>query len=395
MVMRPEPWGEALDALERRRRHAGRPDPGGTAVHPGGRPRPRDANAAGLRLRPLRGHRPAGRRPRPRPDRGARALARATTSSTAARSPRWPVIEAVVRLLPGFMGNAESLAEESHEDGLLEYPVYTKPAILARPRRARRCCSAATTPRSPPGATSRRYAGRRRCDPTWSTPAVVADDEELRPATPADAGELLTLQRACWVQEQQANPDVEIPALHESLDDVRAWLGEWTVLVLRRAGRWSAPPGHGRARDGRWDIGRLMVAPDLQGRGSRPPAARAQSRRPRRRGDGVRAVHRRPQRPATCGCTSKAGYRLRRDRPRRRPGAVPCWPSSGLIDRRRARISGRGARALADSPLGPVGRRVASAHVSAGVPRRAPATGGADAAGHRLDRPHRTTHIRG
>jgi tRNA (guanine37-N1)-methyltransferase len=39
------------------------------------------------------------------------------------------IIEAVVRLVPGFMGNPESLAEESHgEDGLLEYPVYTKPA---------------------------------------------------------------------------------------------------------------------------------------------------------------------------------------------------------------------------------------------------------------------------
>jgi tRNA (guanine37-N1)-methyltransferase len=34
----------------------------------------------------------------------------------------------VARLLPGVIGNAESLAEESHEDGLLEYPVYTKPA---------------------------------------------------------------------------------------------------------------------------------------------------------------------------------------------------------------------------------------------------------------------------
>jgi tRNA (guanine37-N1)-methyltransferase len=39
------------------------------------------------------------------------------------------VIEAVVRLIPGFMGNPASLVEESHgEDGLLEYPVYTKPA---------------------------------------------------------------------------------------------------------------------------------------------------------------------------------------------------------------------------------------------------------------------------
>lgn len=38
------------------------------------------------------------------------------------------MIEAITRLIPGVVGNAESLAEESHSDGLLEYPVYTKPA---------------------------------------------------------------------------------------------------------------------------------------------------------------------------------------------------------------------------------------------------------------------------
>jgi tRNA (guanine37-N1)-methyltransferase len=37
------------------------------------------------------------------------------------------IIEAVVRLLPGFVGNPESLLDESHTSGLLEYPVYTKP----------------------------------------------------------------------------------------------------------------------------------------------------------------------------------------------------------------------------------------------------------------------------
>ena len=37
------------------------------------------------------------------------------------------IIEAVARLLPGVIGNAESLVEESHADGLLEYHVYTKP----------------------------------------------------------------------------------------------------------------------------------------------------------------------------------------------------------------------------------------------------------------------------
>jgi tRNA (guanine37-N1)-methyltransferase len=38
------------------------------------------------------------------------------------------MIEAISRLLPGMVGNPESLVEESHEAGLLEYPAYTKPA---------------------------------------------------------------------------------------------------------------------------------------------------------------------------------------------------------------------------------------------------------------------------
>ena len=39
------------------------------------------------------------------------------------------MIEAIARLIPGVIGNAESLVEESHgEAGLLEYPSYTKPA---------------------------------------------------------------------------------------------------------------------------------------------------------------------------------------------------------------------------------------------------------------------------
>ncbi|CAN5132902.1 MAG: tRNA (guanosine(37)-N1)-methyltransferase TrmD [Euzebyales bacterium] len=37
------------------------------------------------------------------------------------------VVEAITRLLPGVLGNAESTAEESHADGLLEYPQYTRP----------------------------------------------------------------------------------------------------------------------------------------------------------------------------------------------------------------------------------------------------------------------------
>lgn len=39
------------------------------------------------------------------------------------------IVEAVARLLPGVLGNADSLLEESHSAGLLEAPVYTKPAV--------------------------------------------------------------------------------------------------------------------------------------------------------------------------------------------------------------------------------------------------------------------------
>jgi hypothetical protein len=39
------------------------------------------------------------------------------------------MIEAAARLVEGVVGNPESLVEESHEDGLLEYPSYTKPAV--------------------------------------------------------------------------------------------------------------------------------------------------------------------------------------------------------------------------------------------------------------------------
>lgn len=37
------------------------------------------------------------------------------------------IVEAVARLLPGVIGNAASLEQESHGEGLLEYPQYTRP----------------------------------------------------------------------------------------------------------------------------------------------------------------------------------------------------------------------------------------------------------------------------
>jgi len=128
MVMKPEPWGEALDAVV---------DPGAIVIFPS----------------------PAG-------ERFTQAMARSlaeeehlvfgcgryegidqrvienTAAITTVREVSlgdyvlnggevavMAMIEAIGRLVPGVVGNPASLDEESHEDGLLEYPSYTKPAV--------------------------------------------------------------------------------------------------------------------------------------------------------------------------------------------------------------------------------------------------------------------------
>ncbi|MFI5590855.1 GNAT family N-acetyltransferase [Amycolatopsis sp. NPDC051758] len=89
---------------------------------------------------------------------------------------------------------------------------------------------------------------------------------ELTEVRPEDCPELLVLQRCCWVQEAVLNNTLDIPALHETLEDLRDWTKTWSVWVLRQEHRLV---GAVRARlDGDcWEVGRLMVAPDLAGRG--------------------------------------------------------------------------------------------------------------------------------
>jgi len=175
------------------------------------------------------------------------------------------IVEAVVRLVPGFMGNAESLAEESHTDGLLEYPVFTKPVawrglevpdVLLSGNHARIDAWR--------GEQSRLRTAARR--PDLLPPSAVPGGGEFRRAVRADAGEILTLQLACWVPEAQDNPHIRIPAHYETLDDVIASLDEWAVWVLRRDGRLVGSV-RGQLNGTGWHIGRLMVAPDLRGQG--------------------------------------------------------------------------------------------------------------------------------
>ena len=89
----------------------------------------------------------------------------------------------------------------------------------------------------------------------------------LEPAGPADAGELLTLQRAAYVTEAQLYGDPHLPPLTQTLDELRADLLVWPTLKALLGAR-IVGTGRARAEGDVLRIGRLSVAPDLQGRGT-------------------------------------------------------------------------------------------------------------------------------
>jgi len=134
MVMRPEPWGEALDALA----PPGTAQPRLVVPTPGGAPFTQAlaeefatepwllfacGRYEGIDQRVL--DHAASRMRVEEVSLGDYVLAGGEVAVLV-------IVEAVARLLPGVIGNPESLVEESHAAGawagLLEYPVYTKPA---------------------------------------------------------------------------------------------------------------------------------------------------------------------------------------------------------------------------------------------------------------------------
>ncbi|MFT4263200.1 MAG: GNAT family N-acetyltransferase [Nocardioides sp.] len=77
--------------------------------------------------------------------------------------------------------------------------------------------------------------------------------------------------RACWVSEAVSSGTLAVPALHETLAEVAETIATWDTYVVRSGGRLVGsvrgrvePDGAGGRH---WNIGRLCVAPDLQGRG--------------------------------------------------------------------------------------------------------------------------------
>ncbi len=177
------------------------------------------------------------------------------------------VIEAVVRLLPGVIGNPASLTEESHSaghEGLLEYPVFTKPPSWRGH-----------------DVPEILFSGHHGKIAEWRREQALAKTRDRRPdllpsgsqhvvierATAADAGEVLTLQRAAYVSEARLNRSTEIPPLTETLTEVEDAVAGDLVLVARLDGRLVGSVRGRVEPDGAWYVGRLVVAPDRQGLG--------------------------------------------------------------------------------------------------------------------------------
>jgi GNAT superfamily N-acetyltransferase len=100
----------------------------------------------------------------------------------------------------------------------------------------------------------------RKVDP------VVLNAVRVRPMVPADAGEVLTVQRAAFVVEAQLYGDPFLPPLVESVEELLADLGRGFGLVALDGDRLVGSV-RGRLEGRTVHIGRLAVAPDQQGRG--------------------------------------------------------------------------------------------------------------------------------
>ncbi|GGO75229.1 GCN5 family acetyltransferase [Nonomuraea cavernae] len=89
---------------------------------------------------------------------------------------------------------------------------------------------------------------------------------DIERALTADAGEILTVQRAAYVSEAQLYGDPFIPPLVESVEQVRKAVEGGIVLKAVDAGRIIGAV-RGRPSGTTCLVGRLVVAPDRQGHG--------------------------------------------------------------------------------------------------------------------------------
>ncbi len=316
MVMRPEPWGEALDALLA---EDDGPEPPHLVIPgPAGMPFTQ-AMARELAAEPWLAF-ACGRYEGIDERVHAEAATRMPVSVVSlgdyvlngGEVAVLTMVEAIARLVPGVIGNAESLVEESHEEGLLEYPVYTKPPLW-------RGLEVPPVLLSGDHGAIRewrheerlRRTAARRPDLLHPAQALGPENLQVQQGVPADAAELRTLMLADAAASALSTRD-GVMELGESIELLRRQLGDGRTWVVREGGRLVASiradqaPGDPRT----WEITGLVVAPDLRERplsGALLDVAEQAAPRettamtllaPRLGADGLRALKTRGYRPA-------------------------------------------------------------------------------------------------
>lgn len=111
------------------------------------------------------------------------------------------------------------------------------------------------------------HAGAESSEPSDRSSADTEHEQVLvHRITPADAGEVLTVQRAAFVSEALIYGTADMPPLVQTLDELQAELREADGWVARRGPRLVGAI-RTRESNGVLLIGRIAIAPDLQGEG--------------------------------------------------------------------------------------------------------------------------------
>ena len=95
---------------------------------------------------------------------------------------------------------------------------------------------------------------------------MATDGIRIRPVAPEDAGEILTVERAAFVDEARIYGTVDMPALTETLEQLHADL-HGTLGCVAVHGERIVGVARARASGDVLLIGRIAIAPDQQGRG--------------------------------------------------------------------------------------------------------------------------------
>ena len=360
MVMKPEPWGEALDALVTERR---------------------DAAPCWWSRRPA-----ASRSPRRSPPTSRRASTWCSPAAATRASTSGSLDEAATRMtvrevslgdyvlnggevaaLVGDRGGRPAAARLHGQPRVAGRGVArrVRPAGVPRLHQARAAGAATTCPPVLLSGDHARIAAWRHDQAVRRTAArrpdllhpsrtldVAGAELAVRTATPGDAGELLTLQLACWVTEAHRQRHARHRAAARGPRRRRAWLAAWTTFVV-----------HARGAAGRRGA-RAARRRDL---GHRPADGRPRPARSRARPLAARARRgRRTARRAT-GCRWSPARRARQP-PDVQAGGLPAGPRPVPRPRACVRLGKR------DPALSPISRHPARCGRLAGRIRCVPAT---------------------